>query len=75
MQGEITKYRDDLGIGVIRTAGGGRYRFARQQIRSSIDLLLIGQEVDFVLRAGRPTDIIITSASPWLAFMGCDRQE
>jgi hypothetical protein len=67
MQGKITKYRHDFGFGVITTADGHRYRFAGEQIRSSADCL-IGQDVDFVLCARQPTDIIITSGSLWLAF-------
>jgi hypothetical protein len=74
MQGEITKYRDDLGFGVIRAADGRRYRFARAQIRSSAKCL-VGQEVDFVLRIRQPTDIIITSGSPWHAFGDFDRRK
>jgi hypothetical protein len=73
MQGEITKYRDDLGFGVIRAVDGRRYRFARAQVRSSIECL-VGQEVDFVLHTRQPIDIIITSGSPWLAFGGLDGQ-
>jgi len=69
MQGRITKYRADLGFGVIKMADGSRYRFAREQVRSSAEFL-VGQEVDFVLRARQPTDIIITSGSTWLAFGG-----
>jgi hypothetical protein len=71
MHGEITKYRDDLGFGVIEAVDGRRYRFARAQIRSTAESL-VGQEVDFLLHTRQPTDIIITSCSPWLAFGGLD---
>lgn len=74
MQGQITKYRDDLGFGVIKMDDGRRYRFAKQQIKNSAELL-IGRDVDFVLSASRPTDIIIISGSPWLAFGGVGGQE
>ena len=67
MQGQITKYRDDLGFGVIKTDDGRRYRFAKQQIRSAADVL-IGQDVDFVLFASRPTEIIVLAGTPWSAF-------
>ena len=60
MQGQITKYRDDLGFGVIETDDGRRYRFAKHQIKNSAEVL-IGQDVDFVLSASRPTDIIMMS--------------
>ena len=67
MQGQITKYRDDLGFGVIKTDDGRRYRFAKQQIRSAADVL-IGQDVDFVLYASHPTEIIVLAGTPWSAF-------
>lgn len=70
MYGQITKYRDDLGVGVIETDDGRRYRFARHQIKNSADAL-VGLDVDFVLVAGRPADIITLSGSPWTAF-GCE---
>jgi hypothetical protein len=68
MQGQITKYRDDLGFGIIEADNGRRYRFAGHQLKNSAEML-IGQDVDFVLSASsRPTDIIMLSGSPWAAF-------
>ena len=67
MQGQITKFRDDLGFGVIKTDDGRRYRFAGQQVRNATELK-IGHEVDFVLHASQPSDIIIMSGSAWFAF-------
>ena len=72
MQGQITKYRDDLGFGVIETDDGRRYRFAKHQIKNSAEAL-IGQDVDFVLSASQPIDIIMMSGSPWSAFGGIRR--
>lgn len=69
MQGEITKYRDDLGFGIITADDGRRYRFARKQVISAA-ADLIGQEVDFVLSANQPAEIILVSGSPWTAFGG-----
>jgi len=69
MQGQITKYRDDLGFGIIEADDGSRYRFAKHQLKNSAEVL-IGQDVDFVLSAKRPTDIIMLSGSPWTAFGG-----
>jgi cold shock CspA family protein len=69
MQGEITKYRDDLGFGVIMTDDGRRYRFARKQVVSAA-ADLVGQEVDFILSANQPAEIIVMSGSPWTAFGG-----
>jgi hypothetical protein len=69
MQGEITKYRDDLGFGVIMTGDGRRYRFTRKQVMSAaIDL--VGKEVDFVLSDHKPAEIVVVSGSAWLAFGG-----
>jgi hypothetical protein len=74
MQGQITKYRDDLGFGVIEADNGRRYRFAKHQIKNSAEVL-IGQDVDFVLTSSRPTDIIMLSGSPWAAFGGLGERE
>jgi cold shock CspA family protein len=69
MQGEITKYRDDLGFGVITTDDGRRYRFAGKHVISAA-ANLVGQEVDFLLSANRPAEIIVVSGLPWTAFGG-----
>ena len=69
MQGEITKYREDLGFGVILTDDGRRYRFARKQVLSAAPDL-VGQEVDFIMSGSQPADIIVVSGSPWTAFGG-----
>ena len=74
MQGQITKYRDDIGCGIIETDEGRRFRFSRQQVKNAADGL-IGQEVDFVLVASRPADIIMLSGSPWTAFGGLSERE
>ena len=74
MQGQITKYRDDLGFGIIEADDGRRYRFTKQQIKNSAEAL-IGQDVDFVLSASRPVDIIMMSGSPWAAFGGLGERE
>ena len=74
MHGQITKYRDDIGYGVIETGDGRRYRFSKHQIKNSAEAL-IGQDVDFVLVASRPTDIIMMTGSPWTAFGGLGERE
>jgi cold shock CspA family protein len=74
MQGQITKYRDDLGFGVIEADNGRRYRFAKHQIKNSAEML-VGQDVDFVLSASSPTDIIMLSGSPWAVFGGLGERE
>ena len=59
---------------VIEADNGRRYRFARHQIKNQAEML-IGQDVDFVLEASRPTDIIMLSGSPWAAFGGLGERE
>ena len=73
MYGEITKFHEDLGIGVIEAENGRKYRFTKSDIVSSVRQL-IGEGVDFVVDASRPRQIVMLSASPWTAFGGlCSR--
>ena len=44
MQGQITKYRDDLGYGIIE-ADNGRYAPGRKGLPLDIDVLLYGDRV------------------------------
>lgn len=67
MYGKITKYRGDVGIGVIEADSGRKFRFAKSAIRNS-SAHLVGQDVDFIVVASRPIDIIMMSGSPWTAF-------
>jgi hypothetical protein len=69
MYGEITKFRDDIGVGVIEAENGRKYRFAKSEIVSSARQL-IGESVDFIVDASRPRQIIMLSGSPWTAFGG-----
>jgi cold shock CspA family protein len=73
MYGKITKYRSDMGIGVIEAESGRKYRFSHAQIRNGAPEL-IGQSVDFVVVSNRPTDIIMMCGSPWTAFGGIGRR-
>ena len=74
MHGQITKYRDDIGYGVIEADNGRRYRFAKHHIKNSAETL-VGQDVDFVLVASRPIEIIMMTGSPWTAFGGLGEGE
>jgi hypothetical protein len=67
MYGHITKFRDDLGIGVIAAEDGRKYRFAKTALIASARPR-IGEEVDFLLIASRPSQIVLMSASAWTAF-------
>ena len=67
MYGEITKFHEHLGVGVIEAENGRKYRFSRSDIVSSARQL-IGESVDFLVDASRPRQIIMLSSSPWTAF-------
>ena len=73
MYGEITKFHDDIGVGVIEAENGRKYRFTKSEIVSSVRQL-IGEGVDFIVDANRPRQIVMLSGSPWTAFGGiCSR--
>jgi len=73
MYGEITKFHDDIGIGVIEAENGRSYRFTKSDIVSSARRL-VGEGVDFIVDASRPRQIVMLSGSPWTAFGGiCSR--
>jgi hypothetical protein len=67
MYGQITKFRDDLGIGVIAAENGRRYRFEKTALTAAARPR-IGEEVDFLLVASRPSQIVLMSGSAWTAF-------
>lgn len=67
MYGQITKFRHEIGTGVIRAEDGRRYRFASAEIINA-DRDLVGHGVDFVLSERRPKQIIVLAGSPWTAF-------
>ena len=67
MHGQIVKFREDLGFGVIRTDDGSRFRFERSQIKNPNGKLL-GVDADFLLETRRAKDIILMHGSVWTAF-------
>jgi hypothetical protein len=67
IQGEITKFRNDIGFGVIVADNGRKYRFTESEVINSASGL-VGLSVDFVVVANRPTDIILLNGSPWTVF-------
>lgn len=73
MHGKITKFRPDLGIGVIAADNGRKYRFSRNAIISAGDPL-IGLGVDFELDSARPAHIVMMAGSPWTAFANMSRR-
>ena len=60
MYGEITKFHDDIGVGVIEAENGRKYRFSKSDIVSSVRQL-IGEGVDFIVDASRPRQIVMLS--------------
>jgi len=67
MHGQITKFRRDLGVGVIHSEDGRRYRFARTQIQNP-NGKLVGYDVDFLVESNRAENIFLMCGSPWTAF-------
>mgnify|MGYP001343292166 CR=1 FL=1 len=67
MNGQIVKYSERLGQGVIRTDDGRAYRFKRGSVKN-IAQKLVGMEVDFLVESRQPRDIFLLSGSPWTAF-------
>lgn len=72
MQGQITKYRPDLGIGIIATENGHRFRFATSEIVNPAGDLLAA-EVDFELQDHKACDVILLRGSPWTVFAISER--
>jgi len=67
MQGQITKYRPDLGIGVIASESGHRFRFSTAALVNP-DAHLLNADVDFETREGRASDVILLRGDPWTVF-------
>lgn len=67
MQGQITKFRSDIGVGVIAAEDGRKYRFTQSALKNAA-VPPVGEDVDFLLVARRPAEIIVLTGSPWTAF-------
>lgn len=67
MQGQIIKFAEKLGYGIIETNDGARYRFAKTEVKN-LNGKLVGHQVDFVLRERRSQEIFLLQGSPWTAF-------
>lgn len=67
VHGEITKFRADIGFGVITGEDGRKYRFTPSELVNAKGDL-VGNTVDFVVVANRPRQIIVLSGSPWSVF-------
>ncbi len=69
MYGEITKFRSDLGVGIIKSEDGRKYRFEKSAILNRRDDLE-GVEVYFDANAIKAREVIVLAGSPWAAFGG-----
>jgi hypothetical protein len=67
MQGQITKFQESIGFGVISAADGRKYRFSSSDIRNP-NGHLVGLDVDFLVESRSPRDIILLHGSPWSVF-------
>lgn len=74
MQGQVLKFRHDIGVGVIQGENGRSYRFSRAEVLNAhAGPALVGQDVDFLIEALHPRAIILTSGSPWTALGSANR--
>ena len=71
MQGQITKFRDDIGMGVIVANDGRKFRFTKGEV-VNLNGRLVGHEVDFVANSAQPKDIILLTGTPWTVFTDQD---
>ncbi len=67
MHGQITKYREDINMGVIVARDGRKFRFTKGQV-VNLNGRLVGHEVDFVAERKLPKDIILLTGSAWTVF-------
>lgn len=67
MQGQIKKFRPDLGIGVIEATDGQKFRFKAPSIVNPHGEL-IASEVDFEAHDGLAADVILLRGDPWHVF-------
>jgi len=67
MHGQIIKFREDLGFGVIKADDGSKYRFSKAEI-VNLNGHLIGENVDFLIQNRAPKAIFVMAGSPWSAF-------
>ncbi len=72
MMGRVTKFLTAHGIGVIAAEDGRKFRFTANELTNR-STAVSGVEVDFLLSAGRPTQIIPLDGTPWTAFGGIEQ--
>lgn len=69
MYGAITKYRSDLGIGIITADDGRKFRFQSASVLNRREHLE-GEDVYFDAASVKASEIIVLAGSPWIAFGG-----
>lgn len=69
MEGRVTKYYRELGVGIIAADNGRKYRFRSHAVMNR-HLPIADQEVDFEVSGGHPTRIVVLAGSAWTAFGG-----
>jgi hypothetical protein len=69
VHGRITKFNEEIGFGVIEADDGGRYRFAKSEIKN-LNGHLVGHTVDFLLTARCGKEIFLMTGTLWTAFGG-----
>ena len=67
MYGQITKFRADIGYGVIEAEDGRKYRFSKSEI-INVNQQLVGESVNFLVETRQPKAIFLLAGSPWTAF-------
>lgn len=73
MQGQITKFHSDKGVGIITADNGAKYRFLASEIVNTAEEL-VGHSVDFLVHERRPKEILVLAGSPWTVFSGSSRR-
>ena len=67
MQGQIIKFAEDIGFGIIEADNGERYRFAKTEVKN-LNGKLVGYQVDFLVDKRRPREVFLLQGTPWMAF-------
>ncbi len=67
MHGQIVKFDDTLGFGVIHAEDGSRFRFTKDEVVNP-NGKLVGYDVDFLLESRRAQQIFLMYGTPFDAF-------
>lgn len=67
MYGQITRFNENLGVGIIEAENTRKYRFKQGEIVNTGNSI-VGNDVEFLLVGGRPAEIFVMAGSAWTAF-------